>query len=107
VTGAEVLYGAIAAAAIVLNGALYALCFAIGRVTHSLAWKYSAWAAYAMLVACTYVFASALGLGGGWVIVVAAMLIGYLLAPGAIWHLSAGTHAAGDGGASCDEIVKG
>lgn len=85
--------GAIAAACIVVGGALYAFLFALGRLYASTMMTRFAWAAYALLVACTFVLARALELGGAWLWVIAAMLIGYFFAPKAIWHLSVGTHA--------------
>jgi hypothetical protein len=83
----------IAAAFIVVSGALYAFLFALGRLYASAIMTRLAWVAYALLVACTFVLARALELGGAWLWVIAAMLVGYFFAPQAIWHLSVGTHA--------------
>jgi hypothetical protein len=93
VGGANILLGAVAAALIVLSGALYALFFALARLRESPGLGAMAWAAYAALVVCTGLLVRSLSLGGAWLIVIAVMLIGYLAAPYAIWHLSVGTHA--------------
>lgn len=92
-SGAGILVGAIAAAFIVVSGALYASLFALGRLYASTMMLRLAWAAFALLVACTFALTHALQLGGAWLWVIAAMLIGYFFAPKAIWHLSVGTHA--------------
>jgi hypothetical protein len=93
VGGADILLGAVAAALVVLSGALYALFFALARLRKSPGIGAMAWAAYAALVVCTGLLVRSLSLDGAWLIVVAVMLIGYLAAPYAIWHLSAATHA--------------
>jgi hypothetical protein len=53
-------------------------------------------------VLATLSLARALDLGGAWRAVVIVMLVGYLLAPHAIWHLSVATHGAehGDSGSA-------
>jgi hypothetical protein len=58
------------------------------------AFAVAAWVAYAVLVLTTLALARALALGGAWRAIVVVMLIGYLLAPYAIWHLSVATHRA-------------
>ena len=92
--GAEqILLGALAGAAIVLSGALYALFFALGRLRGSQLLSRVAWVAYGMLVACTVLLTAVLDLGGPWRWIIAVLLVGYLAAPSAIWHLSVATHA--------------
>jgi hypothetical protein len=86
-SAAGILLSTIAAALVVVSGALYALLFALGRLRASRLLSRCAWAAYASLVVCTF------ALDGGWLWIIVLMLVGYLLAPGAIWHLSVGTHA--------------
>lgn len=94
--GGDILLGALAAALIVIGGALYALFFALGRLYGSVAFKRLAWLAYAVLAGGALLLAHALNLEGGWLWIVAMMLAGYLLAPSAIWHLSVATHGDGD-----------
>lgn len=89
----EILLSALAAACVVVSGALYALFFALGRLYVSAKLTAVAWICYALLVAFTFVLAGALDLGGAWIWVIAVMLVGYLVLPKAIWHLSVGTHA--------------
>ena len=95
--GAEqILLGAVAGAGIVLSGALYALFFALGRLRRSPLLSRVAWGAYGLLVACTVLLTAVLGLGGPWRWIIAALLVGYLAAPSAIWHLSVATHVDED-----------
>ena len=55
-----------------------------------------AYLAYAGLVVATLFLAAAANLfkSGFWTFVVILMLLGYLIAPHAIWQLCVGTHAA-------------
>ena len=84
--------GTMSGAAVVLMGAFYALFFALGRLQRSRAFAWSALVSYALLVIAVYALVWALQLNGIWMSVAAAMLIGYFLAPRAIWHLCVGTH---------------
>ncbi len=83
------------AAMVILSGALYALLFAYARVRQRPGLMPLAYAAYAGLVASVLVLAMVANLfaTGFWTFIVALMLLGYLLAPHAIWHLCVGTHA--------------
>ncbi len=92
----DILVSAAAAAGVVICGGLYALFLALGRLRQSVALSRAALAAYVALVASAFVLADSLGFSGGWLLVIAVMLVGYLLAPGAIWRLSTATHAVGD-----------
>ena len=94
--GAEILLGAVAAASVVLTGALYAFFFALGRLRASAVLLRIAWIAYGLLVLSTSLLVRAMSLQGAWLWIVATMLVGYLLAPRAIWHLSTATHAGTD-----------
>jgi len=95
--GAEqILLGALAGAGIVLSGAFYALFFALGRLYESRLPRLVAWGAYGTLVACTAVLVAVLDLGGPWRWIVVVLLVGYLAAPNAIWHLSVATHVDAD-----------
>jgi len=84
---------AVAAALIVVGGAAYALLSALARLRGSRKTGLAAAAAYALLATATVILAQQLGLEGAWLVIVAVMLIGYLLAPHAIWQLSVATHA--------------
>jgi uncharacterized membrane protein len=83
------------AAMVILTGALYALLFAYARVKQRPRLMPLAYAAYLALVVSVLVLAVVAHLfaTGFWTVIVALMLIGYLLAPHAIWHLCVGTHA--------------
>jgi len=97
VSAGGILLSAGAAAAVVVCGGLYALLLALGRLHGSVLLARASLVAYGLLVVSTFVLADALGLSGAWLAVIAVMLVGYLLAPSAIWHLTAATHAAGHG----------
>lgn len=83
------------AAMVIMTGGLYALLFAYGRIKHRPALMGAAYVSYAALVASVIVLAYAANLFNSafWITIVALMLVGYLLAPHAIWHLCVGTHA--------------
>lgn len=89
---ADLLLSVIAGALIVVCGGLYALLLAFARLRASKRLARLAIAAYLALAAFTFILAASLELARGWYAVIAAMLIGYWLAPKAIWHLSAATH---------------
>ena len=86
-------FGTMSGAAVVLMGAFYALFFALGRLHKSRLFAAAALASFALLAAAVYVLVQALSLSGFWIVVTVVMLVGYFLAPRAIWHLSEGTHA--------------
>jgi hypothetical protein len=82
------------AAMVIMTGGLYALLFAYSRVKSRPGLMPLAYAAYAGLFASVLALAYAANLlnHGFWIGIVLLMLIGYLLAPHAIWHLCVGTH---------------
>lgn len=82
------------AAMVIMTGGLYALLFAYARIKRRPGLMWLAYAAYAGLIASVVTLAWAANLFGStfWITIVALMLIGYLLAPHAIWHLCVGTH---------------
>ena len=94
----DLLLAAIAGALVVVSGGLYSLFLALGRLRRSRRLRMLAVAAFLMLVICSFVLADSLSLAAGWYAVIGVMLIGYWLAPKAIWHLTAATHVAGHGG---------
>ena len=84
------------AASVILFGASYALLFAWSRVRNKPRLMPLAYAAYGGLVVSVIVLALAANLFNNsfWTFIVLLMLVGYLVAPQAIWHLCVGTHAA-------------
>lgn len=89
---ADLLLSAFAGAMVVISGGLYALLLALARLRGSLQLGRAAACAYAVLVVFALVLADRLELERGWFAVIAVMLVGYLLAPRAIWRLTEGTH---------------
>ncbi len=83
---------AAAGALVILFGAGYALCFAYARLTHRGVLMTLALASYAGLAVSVVFLARALNLTGFWAWVCVAMLIGYFVAPRAIWQLCTATH---------------
>lgn len=81
-------------AMVIMLGALYALLFAFSRVKGDVRLMPLAYLSYAGLFVATLFLADAANLlkHPVWVAVVVFMLVGYLLAPHAIWHLCVGTH---------------
>ena len=88
----DILISVIAGALVVMFGALYAMAFAIGRLSGSRFLSYLAFGFFAMLAVAVLVLANALHLTGYWQSITVMMLVGYLLAPYAIWKLCIGTH---------------
>ena len=89
------------AAMVIMTGGLYALLFAYSRLKHRPGLMLLAYTAYLGLFVSvlTLAFAANLVNSTFWTVIVLLMLIGYLLAPHAIWHLCVGTHrdeAAGE-----------
>jgi hypothetical protein len=83
------------AAMVIMTGALYALLFAYARVKGMPRLMPLAYLAYACLVVSVLFLANAANLFNSnfWTAIVVLMLVGYLVAPHAIWHLCVGTHA--------------
>ena len=83
------------AASVILFGATYALLFAWSRVKQRPRLMPLAYAGYLGLFVSVIVLAFAANLFNNtfWTVIVLLMLVGYLLAPHAIWHLCVGTHA--------------
>jgi hypothetical protein len=82
------------AAMVIMTGGLYALLFAYARVKHRpgfLPWAYAAYLGLVVSV-LSLAYAANLFINGFWIVIVLLMLVGYLLAPHAIWHLCVGTH---------------
>ena len=90
----DLFFSTMSGAAIVLMGASYALFFALGRLHNSRSMTAASFFSYLLLAAAVYVLVESLRLSGFWMLVAAVMLVGYFLAPRAIWKLCVGTHAA-------------
>jgi uncharacterized membrane protein len=86
------------AASVILFGALFALLFAWSRVRGRPRLMPLAYAAYLGLAVSVIVLGNAANLFNSnfWTFIVLLMLVGYLVAPHAIWHLCVGTHAEED-----------
>ena len=87
------------AAAVVLCGAGYAVLLALGRARRKPVLNRAALFAYAGVVAAAVALAWALRLEGLWLVLMAILLVGYFVAPRAVWRLSVATHPeeTGDG----------
>jgi len=92
VNGESLLLGGLSGALVVLSGALYALLFTLGKLRRSKPLLQTAFLSYAVLFLSSLVLARVLLFSGWWIAIVIVMLIGYWLAPQAIWHLCIGTH---------------
>jgi hypothetical protein len=88
----DVFVGTMAGGAVVLMGAFYALFYALGKLNAHRLSLAASFFSYLGLVAATILLADALQLKGFWLLVPAVMLIGYLVAPMAIWRLSVDIH---------------
>ncbi len=82
-------------AMIIVTGGLYALLFAMSRLQGRPGLMTAAYASYVVLVASVWTLGAAAHLRGYWWALIAAMLVGYLLAPHGVWKLCEGTHGAG------------
>lgn len=82
-------------AMVIMLGALYALLFAFSRIKKDTRLIPLAYLSYVGLFVSTLFLADAANLLKHpiWAAIVIFMLVGYLLAPHAIWHLCVGTHA--------------
>ena len=99
---------ALSAGGIVLFGATYAICLALGRLKSLSILRSLAYVAYLALVAVTALFAWAMNLSGGWAVLTVLLLIGYFVAPRAIWRLSVATHESSESDtADTAETAKG
>lgn len=86
------------AAMVIMCGALYALLFAWSRVHARPGLMPWAYVSYAALFVSVLVLMQAANMNTPfWIAIGVLMLVGYLLAPHAIWHLCAATHAAEEG----------
>ena len=86
----------IAGAMVILLGALYAFTYAVAKLNKKRALLGVAYGIFAGFSVSVLVLAQALHLTGYWWAVTLVMLLGYLLAPQAIWKLSVGTHKVSD-----------
>lgn len=85
---------AIIAGAIVFFGVTYAIFYALAMLGHNARFLGIAYGAYLSLFAATVVLAVIMQLTGWWLVLVAALLAGYFIAPRFIWRLSVAVHEA-------------
>jgi hypothetical protein len=87
------------AASVIMFGALYALLFAWARVKNRPRLMPLTYAAYLGLFASvlTLAYAANLYSNGFWMFIVLLMLVGYFVAPHAIYHLCVRTHVGEHG----------
>ena len=92
----DMMMAAMAGALVVMFGAAYAFAFALSKLNGERWLSIAAYLCFAGLSVSVLVLAKFLNMHGYWQIVTATMLVGYLLAPQAIWKLSVGTHEDSD-----------
>jgi hypothetical protein len=92
----QIAIAAILAGAIVFFGAAYAIFYALAMLGHNARFLLIAYVGYLSLFASTVGLAAVLQLTGWWLILVAALLIGYFVAPRFIWRLSVAVHETED-----------
>jgi len=88
----DLLLATVSGGMVVLFGALYALLFAHSRLRKRPELMKSAYMAYLVLCIAVVVLIISLDFRGFWLLVAAVMLVGYFLAPHAIWRLCVATH---------------
>ena len=89
----DIMLAVISGALVVLTGALYALLFAFGRLWRKRGLMNLAHLSFGLLAVSVLTLSRALNLDGAWQVLTILLLLGYLLAPRAIWRLSVDTHA--------------
>lgn len=82
----------IAGALVVVFGAVYAACFAFGRLFNSQILLRVAYVCFVLLIGTVYVLSTSLQLAGSWNVLMVLLLVAYFLAPRMIWRLTAATH---------------
>ena len=87
----------------VLCAAGYALLLALGRARGVAVLRHFALLAYAGVVLAAAGLCWALRLQGLWLVLIAVVLVGYFVAPRAIWRLSVATHQEAHPGADRGE----
>ena len=85
-----------AAAGVILGGACYALFYAWARLRQRPVFLRWALAAYTLLAACVFMLMRTAHLDGFWRGLTVTLLIGYFVAPRAIYRLCSATHDAED-----------
>lgn len=86
------LLAVIAGALVVVFGAVYAACFAFGRLFASQILMQVAYVCFALLTGTVYVLSTSLHLEGIWNVLMVLLLVAYFVAPRMIWRLTAATH---------------
>lgn len=92
----DMMIAAMAGAMVVMFGAAYAFAFALSKLNKKRWLGIAAYGCFAGLTINVLILVKSLNMNGFWMIVAITMLVGYLLAPLAIWKLSVGTHESSD-----------
>ncbi len=92
----RILLATMAGALVVLAGALYAAVYAISKMASNRNLTRLSYLFYAVLVVGVLILARSLDFSGVWNALAVLLLVGYYLAPQAIWRLCVGTHADED-----------
>ena len=79
-------------ALIILSGASYALLYAWSKITARIGLRWLAYLAYLVLLISVAVLTVVAHFSGYWLWLSVVMVIGYFIAPIAIWHLCIKTH---------------
>ncbi len=88
----QFLLASLSAAGIVVFGAGYAVLLALGRLSGLAVLRRVALYVYVGVVASCGALAWFLRLEGAWLALIALLVVGYFIAPRAIWRLSVATH---------------
>ncbi len=96
----QIAIAALLGGAIILFGAGYAIFHALSRLSGSFRFVAISLLCYVALAACVVGLTVVLHLWGGWLPLIALMLIGYFVAPRFIWRLSESVHRPGEAAAA-------
>ncbi|POZ50590.1 hypothetical protein [Methylovulum psychrotolerans] len=90
-------------ALMIMAGAAYALLFAWSKANPNNRIKLAAYSAYLILAASVAELTYTAHFSGYWLVISAAMLVGYFFAPIGIWHLCVKTHTGQDSTTTAEE----
>lgn len=79
-------------ALIIMAGAAYALCFTWSKANPRPGIKIAAYLCYIVLLVAVFALSRAANFTGYWLMISAAMVVGYFFAPIAVWQLCVNTH---------------
>jgi hypothetical protein len=90
----DFLAAVLSGASVLLAGMAYAALFGFSRVYRIPALMPVAYVGYGMLVLAAATLANALHFSGPWLVMTYVILVAYLLAPHAVWHLCGAIHGS-------------